>query len=125
MPHHEVTKTKRINAKRLRKDMTDAERLLWQELRAHRLMGLSFRRQLPVGKYIVDFACPQQKLIIELDGGGHSEDAQMRHDAVRTKFLETEGWTVIRFWNDEVTNNLSGACDHILGYLAEKGVVFQ
>jgi very-short-patch-repair endonuclease len=109
----------------MRKNMTDAELKLWNELRAHRLMGLGFKRQMPIGNYIVDFACIQYKLIIEVDGSGHGEDGQICYDAKRTGYLNSNGWTVLRFWNDEVLQNIDDICAHILAHLREKGVVFS
>ena len=114
----------RSNAKNMRKEMTDAEIKLWNELRAHRLMGLGFRRQMPIGKYIVDFACVQHKLVVEVDGSGHGYDHQIAHDADRAKFLKTDGWTIARYWNDEVLKNMDDVCTNILAHLREKGVVF-
>ncbi|HWI87145.1 MAG TPA: endonuclease domain-containing protein, partial [Sphingomonas sp.] len=86
-------------ARTLRKNQTDAEHRLWKLLRAKRLEGWKFRRQLPIGRYIVDFACPAARLIIEADGGQHSENA---YDAARDQWLASEGWRVIRFWNTDI-----------------------
>jgi len=119
-----TTGTQRRNARIMRAEMTDAEIKLWNELRAHRLMGLGFRRQMPVGKYIVDFACVSHKLIIEVDGSGHGSDGQIVCDEERTSYLEENGWLVLRYWNDEVLKNLDDVCSHILAHLREKGVVF-
>ena len=94
--------------------MTDAERALWNEIRAHRLMGLSFRRQMPIAGYIVDFACPDHKLIVEVDGSQHGNDADVRYDAVRTRRLESDGWRVLRVWNDEPLKNIDAVCDAII-----------
>ncbi|MGB7649791.1 MAG: endonuclease domain-containing protein [Gallionella sp.] len=94
------------NARSLRCNLTDAEKLLWQALRQKQLNGNRFRRQHPIGKYITDFACIEQKLVIELDGGQHQN--QLIYDAQRTTFLEIQGWCVLRFWNNEVLENLSG-----------------
>lgn len=109
----------------MRKSMTDAEAKLWQELRAHRLEGLGFRRQMPISGYIADFACLEHKLIVEVDGSGHAEVAQERHDALRTKILEQDGWHVIRFWNDDVLKDINNVCQHIISVLQEKGVDFK
>jgi primosomal protein N' (replication factor Y) len=79
--------------------MTDPERLLWYFLRARRFVGCKFRRQHPIGPFIADFACVEQKLVIETDGGQHNESSR---DASRTRWLETEGWRVVRFWNGDV-----------------------
>ena len=94
--------------------MTDAELKLWNELRAHRLMGLGFRRQLPIGGYIVDFACPEHKIIVELDGSQHANDDAVDYDRQRTARLEQSGWTVLRFWNDDVLKDIDNVCQHIV-----------
>ena len=94
--------------------MTDAELKLWNELRAHRLMGLGFRRQLPIAGYIVDFACPQKKLVVELDGSQHADEDLATADALRTKRLEQDGWTVLRFWNNDVIRDIDNVCQHIV-----------
>jgi adenine-specific DNA-methyltransferase len=86
-------------ARKLRRNGTDAERALWFHLRDRRLGGLKFRRQHPIGPYTVDFACVEARLIVELDGGQHL-DACSR-DALRTAFLEAQGWRVIRLWDHE------------------------
>lgn len=125
MNHYEVAKHTRSNARDMRKQMTDAELKLWNELRAHRLMGLSFRRQMPVGKYIVDFACPKHKLIIEVDGSGHGEYLQRQHDSRRTLFIESKGWKIIRYWNDDVLKNIDDVCTNIIATLHEMGVKFK
>jgi very-short-patch-repair endonuclease len=98
----------------MRRNMTDAELKLWHELRAHRLMELSFRRQYPIGHYIVDFACPSKRLIVELDGSQHADDAAIEYDRQRTRALEADGWTVQRFWNDDVMKDTDGVCQHIV-----------
>jgi len=89
----------RQNAKHLRSHMTDAEKRLWYHLRAYRLLGLKFRRQMPIGPYVVDFACVRHALVIEVDGSQHQQNA---HDAVRDHYLQQHGWRVLRFWNHEV-----------------------
>lgn len=94
--------------------MTDAELKLWNEIRAHRLMGLAFRRQFPIASYIVDFACPSHRLIVELDGSGHGENDAVQSDAVRSRRLEQDGWTVLRFWNDDVLRDIDNVCLHII-----------
>ena len=98
----------------MRKVMTDTELKLWNELRAHRLMGLGFRRQFPIAGYIVDFACPQQKLIVEVDGSQHGDEDCANNDEVRTKRLEQVGWLVLRFWNDDVIRDIDNVCQHII-----------
>jgi very-short-patch-repair endonuclease len=92
------------HAKRLRQDITQAERLLWAELRGRRLNGHKFKRQWTLGPYVVDFCCLEARLVVEVDGGQHSEE----RDARRTKCLEQEGYRVRRFWNHEVTENMDG-----------------
>ncbi|MBA8907235.1 endonuclease domain-containing protein [Aminobacter sp. NyZ550] len=114
MPHTPVAPANRKNAKSMRRKMTDAELKLWNELRAHRLMGLGFRRQYPVAGYIVDFACPTHKLIVELDGSQHAEPANAEVDAVRTHRLEQDGWTILRFWNDDVVRDMDNVCQNIV-----------
>ncbi len=114
MPHTPVGQRNRKNAKSMRRVMTDAELKLWNELRAHRLMGLGFRRQAPIAGYIVDFACSSKKLIVEVDGSQHGEDEGVKKDAVRTARLEQDGWTILRFWNDDVLRDLDAVCTHIV-----------
>jgi very-short-patch-repair endonuclease len=83
-------------ARRLRREMTDAERRLWAMLRGSQLEGAKFRRQVPIGRYIADFACFKSKLIVELDGSQHADSA---YDAERDAWLEAQGFRVLRFWN--------------------------
>ena len=90
-------------ARKLRKNSTEAERLIWSHLRGRRLNNLKFRRQQPVGSYIVDFICFEKRLIIELDGGQHNENK--KKDLIRTQWLNEQGYQVIRFWNHEVLQN--------------------
>ena len=114
MTHHPVPPVNRRNAKRMRKALTDPELKLWNELRAHRLMGLPFRRQMPIAGFIVDFACPTKKLVVELDGSQHGEEVSAKNDVVRDAKLNSLGWTVVRFWNDDVLRDIDGVCDHIV-----------
>jgi very-short-patch-repair endonuclease len=93
-------------ARNLRKNATDAERKLWSAIRRRALNGHRFRRQHPLGRYIVDFVCLERRLIIELDGGQHDERAEL--DKARTAWLEENEYTVIRFWNNDVMINLEG-----------------
>src|SRR5438552_2432962 len=90
-------------SKRLRRTQTDAERKLWMRLRDRQLNGLKFRRQQPIGRYIVDFFCPEHRLVIELDGGHHAD--QIQADKRRTEFLTEAGYRVLRFWDHEVLND--------------------
>ena len=87
-------------ARQLRNNPTDAERVLWNILRGRQIAGYKFRRQAPIGHYIVDFVCFENRLVIEVDGGHHAESAD--YDAMRTAWLESEGFRVMRFWNDQV-----------------------
>ncbi|HED3853593.1 endonuclease domain-containing protein [Enterobacter soli] len=89
--------------KQLRKEMTPEELCLWYLLRGRRFFGYKFRRQMPIGAYIVDFACFKAKLIIELDGGQHQDEEA--YDLCRTAFLKVNGWDVMRFWNNEFRVN--------------------
>ncbi len=114
MTHHRVSPLNRGNARKMRKAMTDAELKLWNEVRAHRLMGLLFRRQMPIAGYIVDFACPTKKLIVELDGSQHARTEASASDAARTAKLEALGWTILRFWNDDVIRDIDNVCLHIV-----------
>jgi primosomal protein N' (replication factor Y) len=102
------------NARNLRMNMTDAEMRLWKILRDRNLDGLKFRRQRPVGPFIADFACVEERLIVEVDGGQHNGSAS---DARRTAWLQSRGWRVLRFWNDEVLRNVDGVCEQILSLL--------
>ncbi len=89
-------------ARQLRKKMTEAERKLWSKLRRRQMGGLRFRRQVTFDKYIVDFACFDPKIIIEIDGSQHAN--QVVYDDERTKYLQSFGYTVLRFWNNEISN---------------------
>jgi very-short-patch-repair endonuclease len=90
------------NARALRAGLTDAEQLLWYFLRNRSFCGYKFRRQHPIGRYILDFYCHDERLAVELDGGGHALDEQYLYDAERTKELEGAGIRVLRFWNNQV-----------------------
>lgn len=114
MPHTPPPPQNRTRAKQMRRKLTDAELRLWNELRAHRLMGLGFRRQYPVAGYIVDFACPSKKLIVEVDGSQHGDEDAQLYDAERTARLESDGWRVLRFWNSDVLRGLDSVCLHIV-----------
>ena len=94
----------RSRAKWLRKNATDAERMLWQHLRLRQFAGYKFRRQQPLGNYIVDFVCLQKRLVIEVDGGQHN--TQAAYDEQRTAWIEEQGFRVLRFWDDEVMKNI-------------------
>ena len=106
-----------VNARELRKNATDCERLLWQHLRAHRLQDLKFKRQQPLGLYIVDFVCFEVRLIVEADGGHHAE--QVEYDKRRDDWLRSQGFTVLRFWNNEILTNIEGVLERILAVCEE------
>ena len=99
-------------ARELRKDMTDAERHVWQHLRGRRLHGIRFRRQYVIGNYIADFAAPEIRLIIELDGGQHA--TQQPYDQQRTLFLQSRGYRVLRFWNHDALQQTEAVLAEIL-----------
>ena len=104
--------TSTIRARELRLRETDAERLLWYYLRDRRLCGIKFRRQHPIGPYYADFASPERRLVVELDGGHHS--GRSVYDSVRTACLTDQGWRVIQFWDDEVLLQPSVVIEAIL-----------
>ena len=99
-------------ARQLRSTPTDAERRLWSWLRRKQLDRFRFRRQQPIGPYVVDFFCAQAKLIVEVDGGQHAE--RQLQDTARTRWLEERGYRVLRFWNNEVFGNTEGVVLTIL-----------
>src|SRR5581483_12168159 len=101
-------------ARKLRRNQTDAERRLWLRLRDRRLEGFKFRRQFPIGKYVVDFVCLDAHGIVEIDGGEHGHDD---HDKERDRFLEANGFVVVRFWNHDVMKNVDGVCQERLSTL--------
>lgn len=106
-----------IFAKQLRRNQTDAEKLLWQILRSRNLNGFKFRRQHPVGGYILDFYCHEARLAIELDGGGHNTEEQFLYDTERTKVLLGADIKVVRFWNHDVLNSLESVLEEIYRHL--------
>ncbi|HUF87089.1 MAG TPA: DUF559 domain-containing protein [Thermohalobaculum sp.] len=110
MARSDIPDWQRQTARRLRHEMTVAERKLWRALRAHRFRGIGFRRQAPLGPYIADFVSHHLKLVIEVDGGQHSSSAR---DTRRDEWMAREGYRVLRFWNNEVLGNLEGVMDRI------------
>jgi very-short-patch-repair endonuclease len=104
-------------ARQLRKNLTAAEQTLWSRLRFKQLECHSFRRQAPIGDYVVDFVCFARKLIVEVDGGQHA--AQAERDTLRTAWLKSQGFRVIRFWNNEVQDNADGVVETILAALQD------
>jgi very-short-patch-repair endonuclease len=105
-------------ARGLRRNMTDAERRLWRVLREQRGEGTPFRRQHPIGPYIVDFVCLRARLVVEVDGGQH--DAQAEADAERTRWLTGRGYRVVRFWNDDVLRRPSVVAEEIRRELLQR-----
>jgi very-short-patch-repair endonuclease len=95
-------------AQRMRATATGAEARLWKHLRHHPMIGSHFRRQVVIGPYIADFACMAAKLIVEVDGSQHGEQVDVVRDEARTKWFESEGYRVVRFWNNDVTQNIDG-----------------
>jgi len=119
-PDWKVSDRLRTNARALRKNSTDAERILWSELRDHRLNGASFRRQVPIKDFIADFACHAAKLVIELDGGQHFSDQAEQKDAARSAVIEAQGYKVLRFSNHDVMTNRAGVLETIASAIAER-----
>jgi very-short-patch-repair endonuclease len=112
-PKWHISEMLRGRAKALRHDMTDAERIVWYGLRAHRLRGAGVRRQAPIGPYVVDFVCQAAKLIVEVDGGQHFEANQIARDERRHAYLAARGYRVLRFSNLDVMKNKSGVLETI------------
>ena len=110
-----VSANQRSRARAMRRAPTDAELRLWRLLRDRRLDGLKFRRQVPVGPYIVDFLCAGSRLIVEADGSQHAESPR---DRARDAYLESQGWKVLRFWNNEVLQNRGGVLETIYAHAA-------
>ncbi len=102
---------KTVLARELRRNQTDAEKHLWLRLRNRQLEGFKFRRQMPIGRYVVDFICPDKNLVIELDGGHHAD--QVSADKERSRELGNRGYHVIRFWNNDVLSNTEGVLEII------------
>lgn len=98
-------------SKELRRNSTGAERLLWRHLKAKQLDGLKFRRQEQIGRFIADFVCYEKSVIVEADGGQHAQEKEK--DAERTCWLNSQGFTVLRFWNNEIMTNISGVLETI------------
>jgi very-short-patch-repair endonuclease len=118
--HPRLPEELREFARKLRENQTDAERLLWLLLRNRRVAGFKFRRQDPVGQFVVDFHCRQAGLGVEIDGGGHNEDATAIKDARRTELLEKHGVHIIRFWNNEILKQTEAVLEKIYLTLLER-----
>ncbi len=106
-----------VRARVLRKDMPEAEHRLWYFLRRKQLDGYQFRKQHPVGHYVVDFACVKENLIVEVDGATHGTDEEIAYDARRTRFLESKGWKIVRYGNEEVYKHVGEVVDDIHAHL--------
>jgi very-short-patch-repair endonuclease len=105
----------RARARTLRQNMTEAERRVWQILRLYQMRGYKFRRQVPISRYIADFVCHEARLIVEIDGGQH--DRSSPREAERKGFLQNQGYRILRFWNNEILENLDGVHATIAGEL--------
>jgi very-short-patch-repair endonuclease len=103
-------------ARALRQNMTEAETRVWQMLRAHCMNGYKFRRQVPIGRYIADFVCHEARLVVEIDGGQH--DSSSPRETERSGFLQTEGYRILRFWNNDILANPDGVYEAIVTELA-------
>ena len=119
MTHRRTTPKVFAHAQELRHNPTPTEIKLWTRLRAHRMADAHFRNQHAIGNYIVDFCAPRKKLIVELDGSQHLE--QQEYDADRTEFLKSKGYKVLRFWNNDVMNNIDSVLNVIWDTLNEEG----
>jgi very-short-patch-repair endonuclease len=108
---------RRRTARRLRHNTTSAERKLWRLLRTFELKGTHFRRQVPIGNYLADFACMAARLVLEIDGSQHGEAENTARDDTRTRWLEREGYRVLRFWNNDIVQNPEGVLDVIYAAL--------
>ena len=116
MPHQPVPPKHRLHARSMRRDPTEAEARLWNQIRSRRLGGTKFRRQVPMGGFIADFLCTEAKLIIEIDGSQHAESD---YDVARSAELKLRGFRVLRFWNDDVLRDVDGVCATILAYAGD------
>jgi very-short-patch-repair endonuclease len=103
----------RTTARRLRLNPTDAEARLWRRLRHFPIAGTHFRRQVPIGPYVADFACMAARLIIEVDGSQHGDDANLPRDEARTRWFASKGYRVIRFWNNDVSRSIEDVLEAI------------
>jgi very-short-patch-repair endonuclease len=119
-PTWKVSQKLRSNARALRQNSTDAEQILWSELRGHRLLGAGFRRQAPVDRYIVDFVCHAARLVIELDGGQHFSTEGEQRDAARSAVIEAKGFHILRFANNDVLANRAGVLETIAAAVAAR-----
>ena len=112
-----INGARRLRARQLRRATNNAEKRLWRLLRTFKLQGSHFRRQVPLGPYIADFTCMAARLVIELDGFQHSHHANRLRDQARTRWLEREGFRVVRIWNEEIVQNIDGVMEMIYAEL--------
>ena len=119
-PTWKISSKLRSNARTLRRNSTDAERILWSELRDHRLAGAGFRRQVPIDGYIADFVCHAARLVIELDGGQHFSDEAEQRDASRSMVIEAKGFHVLRFSNHDMMTNRDGVLEIIAAVIVAR-----
>ncbi len=112
-----IDRFRRASARRLRAKATETEVLLWKRLRTIETAGTHFRRQVPIGPYVADFACMAARLLIELDGSRHNVETERAKDERRTRWLESEGYRVIRFWNNDLTHNMDGVLETVYAAL--------
>ncbi|MFN3688324.1 endonuclease domain-containing protein [Salinarimonas sp.] len=106
--------------RRLRKELTRQEVRVWKALRGWRPAGFHFRRQMPIGRHVVDFACLKQRLVVEIDGSQHGEDPHVASDRARDASLARQGFRVLRFWNNEVDRNFDGVMEAIFRHLTRE-----
>ncbi len=119
-PSWKISSRLRSNARALRRNSTEAERVLWSELRHHRLGGAGFRRQVPIEGYIADFVCHAARLVVELDGGQHFSDQGEHADSIRSAAIEATGFFVLRFSNQDVMTNRAGVLETIAAAIAAR-----
>ena len=118
-----ISRGKTNRARALRRNATDEERLLWSRLKEYRSQSIAFRRQVPLGPYVVDFLCRKADLIVELDGDHHGDPDQSNSDIRRDLWLEQQGYTVLRYWNSMIWTDMVRVLDDIDGYLREKSML--
>jgi very-short-patch-repair endonuclease len=104
-------------ARQLRRNRTEAERRLWWKLRELKEIGFKFRQQVPIDHFVVDFACLSERLIVEVDGGTHGTDEELRRDARRERYLQEQGYRILRVWNSDVVRDMEGVMDTIVAAL--------
>ena len=122
MHSHNYTPFAQLKSKELRQNSTEAEKKLWNILRNNQINNLHFKRQKPIGNYIVDFVCLKEKIIIELDGGQHNEPKNIAHDKERTNYLISLGYKIIRIWNNEIFENFEGVKEYLYNSLAPREI---